>query len=68
MNQGESFWAMLSVVLMGLLGVASLAALVSKNANTTGVITAGFTGFTNALATAISPVTMSAAGSNFPIG
>ena len=68
MNQGESFWAMLSVVLMGLLGVASLAVLVSKNANTTGVITAGFTGFTNALATAISPVTMSAAGSNFPIG
>lgn len=61
----DSFWPMIGVLITGLLGVASLAILVSKNANTTGVITSSFTGFGNVLATAISPVTST--GSMFPI-
>jgi FtsH-binding integral membrane protein len=66
--QNEGFWTMLAVMISGLIGVASLALIVSRNSNTTGVVSAGFTGFTNALATAISPVTQSGSLSNFPIG
>ena len=44
-------------VLVAIIGVAIVAVLVSKNANTTGVISAGSSGFSNALSTALSPVT-----------
>jgi membrane DNA delivery protein len=44
-------------VLMAIVGVAIIAVLVSKNANTTGVIGAGASGFSQALGTALSPVT-----------
>ena len=40
-----------------LIGLAIIAVLVSKQANTTGVISSASTGLNSALATAISPVT-----------
>jgi len=44
-------------VLTAIVGVAIIAVLVSKNANTTGVIQAGGSAFSSALGTALSPVT-----------
>jgi uncharacterized membrane protein YbjE (DUF340 family) len=44
-------------VLTAVIGVAIIAVLVSKNANTSGVITAGGSAFSGALGTALSPVT-----------
>lgn len=44
-------------VLTAIIGVAIIAVLVSKNANTTGVIQAGGSAFSSALGTALSPVT-----------
>lgn len=43
-------------VLMAIIGVAIIAVLVSKQANTTGVISAGAAGFSQSLGTALSPV------------
>ncbi len=43
-------------ILVAIIGLATLAVLVSKNANTSGVITSGFKGFSQALGTAISPI------------
>jgi hypothetical protein len=42
---------------LGFIGLASLAIIISKNANTTGVIQASASGFGNILDVAISPVT-----------
>lgn len=47
-------------VLMALVGVAIIAVLVSKNANTGSVITAGGNAFGSALGAATSPVTLGA--------
>lgn len=47
----------ITTILLAIVGVAFLAVLVSKNANTTGVIQATASGFGNSLDTAISPVT-----------
>jgi len=44
-------------VLTAIVGVAIIATLVSKNANTAGVIQAGGSAFSSALGTALSPVT-----------
>lgn len=44
-------------VLTAIIGVAIIAVLVSKNANTTGVISAGGSAFAQDLGTAISPIT-----------
>lgn len=44
-------------VLTAIVGVAIIATLVSKNANTAGVITAGGSAFSQSLSTALSPVT-----------
>lgn len=63
----HDFWGTVSVVALAIVGVASLAVIVSKNANTTGVITASGNAFTNALGVAISPVT-GGSSSTFPIG
>lgn len=49
-------------VLMAIVGVAIIAVLVSKNANTVGVLSAGSSAFSNALSTALSPVTGSGGG------
>lgn len=51
-------------IAVAIIGLATLAVIVSKNANTTGVIGAGGQAFNNALAVAISPVT----GSNSSLG
>jgi len=44
-------------VAVAIIGVAIVAVLVSKNANTTGVISSASSGFSSALGTALSPVT-----------
>jgi membrane DNA delivery protein len=44
-------------VATAIIGVAIIAVLVSKNANTTGVIQAASSGFSQSLGTALSPVT-----------
>lgn len=54
---GSNFMGQLVVVLTGIIGVAMLAVLVSKNSNTSGVINSGGNALTNFLATAVSPVT-----------
>lgn len=46
----------ITVVLMAIIGVATIAVIVSKNANTTGVLSAAGSGFSKALAAALSPV------------
>jgi hypothetical protein len=43
-------------ILLAIVGVAILAVLVSKQSNTASVIQAGASGFSNSLATAISPI------------
>jgi uncharacterized membrane protein YbjE (DUF340 family) len=49
-------------ILTAIVGVAIIAVLVSKNANTAGVIGAGAGGFSQSLATALSPVTGAQSG------
>lgn len=44
-------------ILTAVVGVALLATIVSKNSNTSGVITAGGTAFSGILGTALSPIT-----------
>lgn len=61
MNQiGE----MLLTIAMGVIGVALLSVIVSKNSNTAGVIQAAASGFGNSLDVAISPVTGKAVAPN----
>jgi PRD1 phage membrane DNA delivery len=47
----------LVTIFAGVTGVAIVALLVSRKSNTAGVIQAGASGYSNALATALSPVT-----------
>ncbi len=58
------------VVLTAIIGVAILAVIVSKNSNTTGVLSAGSQAFSGALGTALSPITGASSfgsmGSGFP--
>lgn len=51
-----------ATIATAIVGVAILAVLVSKNANTAGVIKSAGSAFSSALATAVSPVTGSGAG------
>ena len=53
----HDFWGTLSAIGLGIIGVAVLALVVSKNSNTTGVISATSSGYSQALSTALSPVT-----------
>lgn len=53
--------AMVSI-LTAVIGVAILATIVSKNSNTSGVITAGGNAFSGILGTALSPVTGGSSG------
>lgn len=55
-------------ILTAIVGVALIAVLVSKNANTTGVITAGSQGFAGALGAALAPVTGGGGSFNFSGG
>jgi hypothetical protein len=47
----------ITVIVTGILGVALLSVIVSRNANTAGVLQAGGSAFSGMLGTAISPVT-----------
>jgi hypothetical protein len=51
------FGEQLTTVLMAIVGLATLAVILSRNANTVNVIRAGSGGFSQAIATAISPIT-----------
>lgn len=55
----DQLFQSITVVLTGILGVAILAVIVSKNAQTDKVLTAGGSAFSNMLGTALSPVSMS---------
>jgi hypothetical protein len=52
-------------VLTAIVGVAVLAVLVSKNANTSGVIQSGGNAFATSLEAAVSPITGGGLGSSF---
>lgn len=54
--ESQLFTSIVSI-LTAVVGVAFLATLVSKNSNTQGLITAGSSGFSQILGTALSPVT-----------
>jgi hypothetical protein len=54
---GSQMITAIVTILTAIIGVAIIAVLVSKNANTTAVISAGGNAFTGALGTALSPVT-----------
>lgn len=63
----------LTAIVLAIIGVATLAVIVSKNSNTVGVIGASASAFSTSLGTALSPITGGAGsyGSNisaFPIG
>lgn len=51
------FWESITTIATAIAGVAIVAVLVSKNANTAAVIQSGASGFSNALDVAVSPVT-----------
>jgi len=52
---GEQLVSSLSSVALAIVGLAIIAVLVSKNANTSGVIGAGASGFAGALSAATNP-------------
>lgn len=54
---GDQLITSVVTVLTAIVGVAIIAVLVSKNANTAGVIQSGGSAFSSALGTALSPVT-----------
>jgi hypothetical protein len=59
---GEQLITSIVTVLTAIVGVAIIAVLVSKNANTSQVLQAGGSAFSGALGTALSPVTGSSSG------
>jgi hypothetical protein len=60
----DDFVKQITTIAVAIVGVAIIAVLVSKNANTAGVIRASGQAFSQSLATAVSPVT----GSNGMMG
>lgn len=62
---GSNFMGQLVVVLTGIIGVALVAVLVSRNAQTPQVISSGGNALSKFLATAVSPVT---GGSGLSLG
>jgi hypothetical protein len=67
---GDQLIASVVTVLTAIVGLAIIAVLVSKNANTSGVIQAGGSSFAQALTAAVSPVSGSGglSGFNAPAG
>lgn len=67
---GNSIIEAVVTIAMAIVGLAIIATLVSNKANTTGVIQASASGFSNALAVAQSPVTGNAVTINtsYPSG
>lgn len=64
----EQLVSSVTTVLLAIVGVAIIAVLVSRNANTTGVISAGGSAFSQDLGTALSPVTGGSFGSFTGLG
>jgi len=62
---GDQLITSVVTVLTAIIGVAIIAVLVSRQANTAGVLQAGGSAFSSALATAVSPIT---GGSNLGLG
>lgn len=58
------FWESITTIAVAVTGVAIVAVLVSRNANTAAVIQAGASGLSNALDVAVSPVTGSTSRPN----
>lgn len=61
----DSLVSSVTTVLLAIVGVAIIAVLVSRNANTAGVIGAGGSAFSQSLGTALSPVTQSGGFGSF---
>lgn len=57
----DNFITPMVTILMGIIGVAIVATLVSNRSNTAGVVSAGGNAFSGALGTALSPIV----GGNF---
>ena len=60
--------AQIITVFSMIIGVAIISVLVSKNSNTQGVITSTFSGFSQALGVAESPVTSASSGASSLFG
>lgn len=58
----------IAAIFAGITGVAILAVLVSRNSNTTGVITAASGAYNSGLATALSPITGSSNSNSLGAG
>lgn len=54
----------ISVIVIAIIGVATLAVILSRNSNTTEVVSAASGGFSQMLATALSPITGGGVGFN----
>jgi len=61
-NVVSEFWGGIVAVVIAIIGIAALAVLVSKQANTAGVLTAGGGALSNLLQTALSPVSSGGGG------
>lgn len=61
----DSLVSSVTTVLLAIVGVAIIAVLVSRNANTVGVIGAGGSAFSQSLGTALSPITQSSGFGSF---
>ena len=53
----DNLFTGLSTVVLGIIGLATIAVILSKNANTSGVIQAAASGLGNDITAAVSPVT-----------
>lgn len=53
----NDLWSGVITIAVAIIGVATLAVIVSKQSNTANVISAASQGFSGALATAVSPIT-----------
>lgn len=60
------FWNSTVTIVLAIIGIAGLALILSRQSNTTGVLTAGGGAVSNLIATAISPVTGAGSGSTIP--
>ena len=63
---GNNFVGQMVVVLTGIIGVAIIAVLVSKNAQTPAVLDSFWGGFSKSIGTAVSPVTGGSSSFSLP--
>jgi len=62
---GGKIGEQITVIAIAIIGVATLAVVLSRNSNTTGVIGAAAQGFSQSLAAALSPITGSGSLGSF---